>query len=80
MLSPVVCIILQSVINACNEYSKIYSGTHLITMFAGLVFTGKIFNELKNIRKVDVTNLSNGIYFLKITTENESYITKFIKN
>ncbi len=42
--------------------------------------SGKVVNSLKtNSNTVDISNLNKGIYFMEISTENNSFKTKFIK-
>ena len=40
----------------------------------------KIFSEKQNFQKLDLSNLSDGLYLIKIITESETIFRKIIKN
>ena len=45
-----------------------------------LDITGKVvLQQMGNLQQIDVQNLSPGMYFLKLTTNNKEYLHKFIK-
>ena len=40
----------------------------------------KVFNEKQNFQKLDLSNLSDGFYLIKIITDSETFYRKIIKN
>lgn len=42
--------------------------------------SGRLLKEIRNVKTIDLSNLSAGVYFLKMTSENKVYSGKLIKN
>ncbi len=40
--------------------------------------TGRVF-DYQNHRKIDISGLNSGVYFVRITTNSQSYVTKLVK-
>lgn len=44
------------------------------------VFTESINNQYENVRMFNISNLSNGTYFIRVMLESESYVSRFVIN
>ena len=66
--------------NPATEILFITSETDLIEKIAVYSINGKlVLSEKENVNQLDVSSLSNGLYFVEITSENGTAIQKFIK-
>jgi starch-binding outer membrane protein SusE/F len=69
--------------NPSNDSWKIVSGSNQITAVEVVNVLGKVVysnNSTSNEVVVDATNLSNGVYFAKVTAANATETIKLVKN
>ena len=63
--------------NPANDFLTIESNL-LISQVQFIDLTGRVF-DYQNHRKIDISGLNSGVYFVRITTNSQSYVTKLVK-
>lgn len=66
--------------NPVSETLFITSENNLIEKISIYSINGKlVLSEKENVNQLDISALSNGLYFVKITSENGTSVERFVK-